>query len=271
MPKLIFLDIDGTLLLPGRPMSQRVAQALRRAKQNGHKLFLCTGRSRVMLPAELTAFGFDGIVCSAGGYVTLGEQVILNQPIPAPIVRTALDAMTGLYRNLECQEITYGDPLDPAALEGPAANSELARMREVLSGLYDIRPIDEYDGRPVYKLSFMGPNAAALEGPRKVLAPWFRFVVQDVFGDTTTVNGDVMYTAVNKGQAVRAVCQALGAPLSDTIGVGDSMNDLELIQTAALGVAMGGGSPELALQADRTCPSVEENGVAQLLEELGLA
>ena len=72
MPKLIFLDIDGTLLLPGHPMSQRVAQALRRAKQNGHKLFLCTGRSRVMLPAELTAFGFDGIVCSAGGYVTLG-------------------------------------------------------------------------------------------------------------------------------------------------------------------------------------------------------
>ena len=144
-------------------------------------------------------------------------------------------------------------------------------MREVLSGLYDIRPIDEYDGRPVYKLSFMGPNAAALEGPRKALAPWFRFVVQDVFGDTTTVNGDVMYTAVNKGQAVRAVCQALGAPLSDTIGVGDSMNDLELIQTAALGVAMGGGSPELARQADRTCPSVEEDGVAQLLEELGLA
>ena len=104
-----------------------------------------------------------------------------------------------------------------------------------------------------------------------MLAPWFRFVVQDVFGDTTTVNGDVMYTAVNKGQAVRAVCQALGAPLSDTIGVGDSMNDLELIQTAALGVAMGGGSPELARQADRTCPSVEEDGVAQLLEELGLA
>ena len=114
MPKLIFLDIDGTLLLPGHPMSQRVAQALRRAKQNGHKLFLCTGRSRVMLPAELTAFGFDGIVCSAGGYVTLGDRVILDQPIPAPIVRTALDAMTGLYRNLECQEITYGDPLDPA-------------------------------------------------------------------------------------------------------------------------------------------------------------
>ena len=48
-------------------------------------------------------------------------------------------------------------------------------------------------------------------------------------------------------------------------------NDLELIQTAALGVAMGGGSPELARQADRTCPSVEEDGVAQLLEELGLA
>ena len=135
MPKLIFLDIDGTLLLPGRPMSQRVAQALRRAKQNGHKLFLCTGRSRVMLPAELTAFGFDGIVCSAGGYVTLGDRVILDQPIPAPIVRTALDAMTGLYRNLECQEITYGDPLDPAeTLRSVGLGERLNNFPAQLSG-----------------------------------------------------------------------------------------------------------------------------------------
>ena len=76
-----------------------------------------------------------------------------------------------------------------------------------------------------------------------MLAPWFRFCGAGCFGDTTTVNGDDVHCREQRGQAVRAVCQALGAPLSDTIGVGDSMNDLELIQTAALGVAMGGGSP----------------------------
>ena len=65
--RLIFLDIDGTLLPPGDMLiPESTLAALDCAKANGHKLFLCTGRSRVMLPAELTAFGFDGIVGSAG-------------------------------------------------------------------------------------------------------------------------------------------------------------------------------------------------------------
>ena len=82
---------------------------------------------------------------------------------------------------------------------------------------------------------------------------------------------EIVPPLADKGRALKITAKRLGVHFRMTAAVGDSMNDLELIQTAALGVAMGGGSPELARQADRICPSVEEDGVAQLLEELGLA
>ena len=73
--KLVFLDIDGTLLPPGgMQVPQSALDALHKAHANGHKLFLCTGRNLGMT-RPLLRHGFDGYICSAGGYVVCGEKV----------------------------------------------------------------------------------------------------------------------------------------------------------------------------------------------------
>ena len=65
--KLIFLDIDGTLLPPGEMSAPASAvEAIRQARANGHKVFLCTGRN-LRMTQPLFAYGFDGFVCYAGG------------------------------------------------------------------------------------------------------------------------------------------------------------------------------------------------------------
>ena len=79
--KLIFLDIDGTLLPPGEMLiPQSTVEALRKARANGHKLFLCTGRN-LRMTQPLLHYGFDGAVCSAGGYVFCGDKVLVDLPV----------------------------------------------------------------------------------------------------------------------------------------------------------------------------------------------
>ena len=71
MKKLLFSDIDGTLVDFGNStMSPSTADALINAKQNGHMIFLCKGRSYNQIYPSLKAFDFDGVVAAAGGYVT---------------------------------------------------------------------------------------------------------------------------------------------------------------------------------------------------------
>lgn len=79
--RLIFLDIDGTFIEPGRMEAPASAvEAVRAARANGHKVFLCTGRNYKMT-APVLHYGFDGYVCSAGGYVVCGQDVLFDCPM----------------------------------------------------------------------------------------------------------------------------------------------------------------------------------------------
>ncbi len=73
--KLIFLDIDGTLTEPGKNVPPpSAADAVRRAREKGHKVVLCSGRNYGMLFPVLQ-FGFDGLIASEIGRASCRERV----------------------------------------------------------------------------------------------------------------------------------------------------------------------------------------------------
>lgn len=270
--KLIFLDIDGTLTAPGsnEPPASALA-AIRAAQAEGHRVFLCTGRNYDMLK-PLLKFGFDGAVASGGGYVFTDGQVLYDCPMTEEQKERALRlfAECGVLRTIEARDASYCDEgMGEFLQRSSGGNSELLRWREALEKDLGIRPMREYDGRPIYKVVFMCAAADQLAPAIRELEGEFHFLVQDMAG-ANCLNGELINRKFDKGTGIRRVCEALGVPLEDTIGFGDSMNDLEMIQTVAVGVCMANGSPTLKKRCTMVCPAVEEDGLATAFRELGL-
>ena len=270
--KLIFLDIDGTLTSPGSNVPPPGAlEAIRQARAAGHTVALCTGRNLDML-RPLLAFGFDGAVASGGGYVFLGDRVLYDCPMTEAQRDLALRLFqeAGVLRTIEAKDSSYCDEGMGEFLERVSGgNSELLRWRRALEEDLGIRPMKEYDGRPLYKIVFMCEKAEQLAPAIQALEQEFYFLVQDLEA-AGCLNGELINRKFDKGSGVKCMAQALGIPLEDTIGFGDSMNDLEMIQTVGFSVCMANGSPTLKKFSDLVCPSVEEEGLAWAFRELGL-
>ena len=270
--KLIFLDIDGTLTSPGSNTPPASAmKAVRLAREKGHKVFLCTGRNPGML-APVLALGFDGAVASAGGYVFAGDRVLFDCPMEQEDFETGMRLLkeNGVFRTIEAKDATWGDEdLGDFIASAGEGNSELIRWRKALAEELNIRPMGEYDGRAIYKIVFMCKEAEQLEPARQALEERYNFVVQDLAA-RHCLNGELINRRFDKGRGVRIVAEAFGAEIGDTIGFGDSMNDLEMIVTVGTSVCMDNGSPALKEKSDIVCPAVEEDGLYKAFEQLGL-
>ena len=216
-------------------------------------------------------FDFDGAVAS-GGYVFAGGKVLYDCPMTEEQKDKALRlfAEGGVLRTIEAKDASYCDEgMGEFLQQSSGGNSELLRWREALEKDLGIRPMKEYDGRPIYKVVFMCARPEQLEPAIRELEGEFYFLVQDLAG-ANCLNGELINRQFDKGSGIRRLCEALGYALEDTVGFGDSMNDLEMIQTVGMSVCMANGSPNLKKQSDLVCPAVEEDGLAWAFRELGL-
>lgn len=273
--KVIFLDIDGTLTVAGSNVPPESAlRAIRAAQGKGHLVFLCTGRNYDMLK-PLLAYGFDGVVASAGGYIRYGEQVIYDCPMSEkqrPFVLNVLEE-NGIFRTVECLDGSYTDDGFKEFLEehaGENGNSELLRWRRQIEKDLNIRSMKEYAGQAVYKVVVMSPDLERLERAKEKLEKEFLLCIQDT-KDQGIVNGEVINRQFDKGKAAVRVCEHLHIPIEDSIAFGDSMNDKEVMEAAGYSVCMENGSDTLKKLADEVCPPVEQDGLYHAFLKLGLA
>lgn len=270
--KLIFLDIDGTLTEPGSNVPPDSAlKAIQEARQNGHKVFLCSGRNPNMLKPVL-AYDFDGFVSVNGGYVQVGDEVIYDHPMRREQFEQAIQLLhdQGVFCTVEGRDGAFGDEgIGDFMAKASGGNSELKRWRRAIEESLGIRPMKEYDGQPVYKIIFMCGDLEQIAPAKAALEQDFDFVIQG--NSDGIINGEMVNRAFDKGRAIIRVCEYLGKEISDTVGFGDSMNDLEMIQTVGTSVCMDNGAEALKKISTIVCPSVSEDGLAQAFRELGLS
>ncbi|MDO5799944.1 MAG: HAD family hydrolase [Eubacteriales bacterium] len=272
-PKAIFLDIDGTLTEPGTNVPPASAlEAIRKAREAGNYVFLCSGRNYGML-SPLLKYGFDGAVASAGGYIVCKDEVIYDCPMTEEQRIRIMDVLkrNGVFRTVECIDSAYADEEFKEFLRehaGQGENSELLRWREQIEKELNILPMQDYMDQPIYKVVAMSPSQEAFSACEEELKEDFSFCIQERRGGI--INGESINHKFDKGTGVKRVCEHLGISLEDSVGFGDSMNDKEMLEIAGLSVCMENGNEEMKKIADVICPSVAEDGIKKAFEEYHL-
>ena len=273
--KSIFLDVDGTLVSGHATMNPKVVEAINRARQNGHYVFICTGRNKTGIKYELAKANFDGIIASAGSYIEIDNKVIhsvyFNKLLVDKISKVFDE--NNIYYNYECTDVTYMSKkmveLFIGGVNFESGNIELEKMMQEEFKKFSIQDLSLYNNQDIHKICFIATDQNDVERVKKQLGDDVNMVIHDIF-DATTINGELISKVDNKATAIKQVIDYLGIDKKDTIAFGDSMNDYEMINFVECGIAMGNACKELKEVASRVCRSVDEDGIYYEFIELGL-
>lgn len=115
--KVVFLDVDGTMVNDRGEIPESAKEAVRRAKANGHKMVVCTGRSRFQIYDELLELGFSGIVGAAGVFVIADGKEIYHAYIDEEHRKSVYDYLEG-NGFLFCYQADDGVVLNRRSSEG---------------------------------------------------------------------------------------------------------------------------------------------------------
>ena len=269
--KLIFLDIDGTLTAPGGYVPPESSiRVIRRARELGHKVFLCSGRNYGMV-APLLKYGFDGGIASCGGYVFAGNDVLYDCPLTKEQQDKVLTLLsdTGVFLSVEEKDFAFSDEGAKVFLKQKNRGSYLLGMIDAVWNGLGPKPMSEYDGGPLYKIVFSCSDEKQIGPAKAALGDELQFIVHN-FSEPGCIFGEIINRKFDKGRAVGLVADALGFDMADTIGFGDSNIDIEMIEAVGTSVCMENGSDFLKERSDLICPSTDDDGIEWAFHRLGL-
>lgn len=275
--KAIFLDIDGTLINHNGEIPDSALEAIKGARENGHAVFVCTGRSRAEISEVIFEMNLDGIIGAAGGYVELEGRAIHEVYIPqeevAHIVRFFekheiqfyLEATSQVYTNKESKAY-FIDRMNKRVVSCPEAEEDI--KRQMLPFMKNMKDDIDLIRKDINKVTFMGASLT-LEEIQEEFKENF-VVIPGSYGQKGKICGELMLKKVHKATGIEIALKALGIEQKDTFAYGDSYNDIEMLQYVACGVAMANGAEALKNVANDITDAPDEDGLYKSFKKYGL-
>lgn len=263
---LIAFDMDGTLLGSDKKVREDSISAINRAVRAGKTVALSTGRSL----AELTDFRdqFDSIhyfMCASGAYIydNFENKVLYSQPIPSRIISVLFERVSreDLMVHIHSNEMLV-------------QKDKQQHMSDYNMGIYQpmfdritlkIRDLERYclkTGVPVYKFNLYCRNACQRSAMKERLCD---LPISIAYAETTSL--ECSAAGVSKASGLVWLCRHMGIPVECAIAVGDADNDLEILKTAGLGIAMGNANENARSVCDVIVAGNDEGGCAEAIDK----
>lgn len=262
--KYVFLDIDGTLFSPAiGKIPDSAMDAIRQARANGSKVFLCTGRSLAGCSKYLQ-MDVDGFVFAAGAMVYAEHQRIYDSPLSKENEQLIkhIAHEEGMGYAAEGQAGGYCDSFAYEVLlryfGGIDADENVQRQKISENGFYP--EYYEHPDEKIYKVCTYVLHGRDFDTLRRRLPEELNLTVtvRDPDFDDCAEITDARNT---KATGIEKVLNFYGAAVEDSVGIGDSENDIPMISYCGTGIAMGNAMEEVKEKADWVTTPILEDGI----------
>ncbi|MFD1705736.1 Cof-type HAD-IIB family hydrolase [Siminovitchia sediminis] len=254
MSKIVFFDIDGTLLDEEKNLPSSTKQAIHTLQQNGVYTAIATGRAPFMVTPLLEQLNMQSYVSFNGQYVVFEDELLSETPLNQDILK-----------EIECTAVEHGHAMaymNDQTLKTNAKDSE--RVRKALGSLKMTYP--EVDPEFYKKSNIYQALLFTKENEAEYLSAF-----QEVdFIRWHELSLDIVPKGGSKAKGIHQMIERLGFKMEDVYAFGDGLNDIEMLQEVGMGIAMGNAHESVKKHADFVTTHVNEHGIVNGLKEVGL-
>lgn len=266
--QLLAIDLDGTTLRNDTSLSPNVKKALEYAIQQDIFVVPCTGRALGSLSREVTAIpGIAYAVTSNGAAIenlSQGQRIycnLLDKETSLSILNTlsSQDVMIEVF--IQGKAYTEQRFLNHLTHYGTSEHY-IPYVLSTRNSVNDIRSLIEQSPQNIENINLKTADRTLRE------RLWNQFALMQTVSITASSSMNIEVSAVNTGkaQAIAYLCEMLGITMHEVMAIGDSLNDVMLLQQAGCSVAMENGVDEVRQAADFITLSNEADGVAYAIE-----
>lgn len=279
MNKILLIDVDGTLVDYENHLPDSAVKAIRKVRENGCRVYICTGRSKAEVYQNIWEIGLDGMIGGNGSYVEDHGVVVMHQVLSPEQCRRAVDWLhgRGLAFYLECNSGLYAsEQFAEAGLPAirkyvsrkGGENADFLTVQDAFPDMIFGESGEALYREDVIKISYV------LQSYQDYLDTCAAFpdLQNGTWGGAGEIAlfGDLGVKDITKAHAVDMLLQHLGASREDTIAFGDAKIDIPMFEYCAQSVCMGSGGPEAKAAADYVTGAVDADGLYQAFVYLGL-
>jgi Cof subfamily protein (haloacid dehalogenase superfamily) len=256
--KVLFLDIDGTIIKPDDSIDDTTVKSIRQVQQKGIEVFLATGRPLHEIRDLADELKVNSLIGYNGAFAIYQCKDLFQEPMKKEIVKQFID----IAKKNQHELVLYTkDENIFTDLEADCVKEFIVKFHLHRNAPY--LPSNDYE--------ILGMTLINLEPQDTVL-----YKIDDqIHLSQVNLEGmlhcyDVIRDKVNKGIAIQYILNHLGLSKENAIAFGDGLNDKEMLMSVGEGFAMGNGHPDLFQYAKHKTTTVNNSGIYNGLRTLGI-